>query len=277
MKVTTAFRAFIASLLLMLAISSSRAQQPVRSENPETDAVRAKPSQGLVDYALHAINPSDRSYGACLDDARELLIQETVDRVYFWSNLLAMGIAICLFLIVIHQQKLLERREWMAAESLSQYRNALARAEAQAAEATQKNHDLVHGLIAKSALHAPNGGELVDPAERGRHRKAPAAAPSIVPPTPAATVAAPSTTKKDLAVSPASRSLPALTEVAPQESTPGTQFGLFGPDGDFVAKVNALQQQLSTSQERERQLRRQLNESELRFQKEREKIRSLQG
>ena len=50
-----------------------------------------------------------------------------------------------------------------------------------------------------------------------------------------------------------------------------------GVDVDLVAKINMMQQQLSGSQEREKQLRRQLNEAELRLQKEQQKNRSLKG
>lgn len=62
----------------------------------------------------------------------------------------------------------------------------------------------------------------------------------------------------------------------PEKSKPVDQMGLFGPEVEFINKINVLQQQLSSSQEREKNLRRQLNDSELRFQKEQQKSRALQ-
>jgi hypothetical protein len=67
------------------------------------------------------------------------------------------------------------------------------------------------------------------------------------------------------------------TQPVTEEIRPGSQIALFSSDVDLVSRINTLQQQLNTSQERERQLRRQLNDSEVRVQKEREKNRSLQA
>jgi hypothetical protein len=49
------------------------------------------------------------------------------------------------------------------------------------------------------------------------------------------------------------------------------------PDVDLIALINVIQQQLTGSQEKEKQLRRQLNDAELRLQKEQQKNRSLKS
>ena len=55
------------------------------------------------------------------------------------------------------------------------------------------------------------------------------------------------------------------------------QMGLFASDVELINRINVLQQQLGSSQEREKHLRRQLNDSELRLQKEQQKSRTLQS
>lgn len=75
----------------------------------------------------------------------------------------------------------------------------------------------------------------------------------------------------------ASVAAPAAVESPENGTKPANQMGLFSPDVDLIAKINSLQQQLNTAQEREKQLRRQLNDSDLRLQKEQQRNRSLQG
>jgi cytoskeletal protein RodZ len=199
--------------------------------------------------------------------------------MFFWSNLVAVAVALSLLLVVVHQQRLLNRRELMAADCMTQLRNALLRAENQVEEATRRNHALMQALTTTSVPRPVNSTPIVAHVEQNKPRKAAVTSP---PSSPTATT----TTAPNTATSAASKRPPDPAPVSAPSPTPapaaqdlraGSQLGLFGSDGDLVAKINTLQQQLSTSQERERHLRRQLNDSEVRYQKEREKSRSLQG
>ena len=276
MNTKIVFRASIASVLLFTAmVSSMAAQQAITHTDAISRSAPAKQKQGLVEFALQGINPSDRNYGACLDEARKLAIQQTLGRVFFWSNLVAVAVAVCLLLVVVHQQRLLNRRELMAAECMTQLRNALSRAECQVEEATQRNHALMQALTAASVPRPVNSTPIVAHVEQNKPRKATVMSPTATTTTPPNTATSGASKKPP---EPAPASAPAPTPApAAQDLRAGSQLGLFGSDGDFVAKINTLQQQLSTSQERERHLRRQLNDSEVRYQKEREKSRSLQG
>jgi hypothetical protein len=276
MKSKATFAVFIIGIALLLAVASALAQRPAGDANPPTDTGAPKQRPGFLEFALRGINSTDRNYGACVDDARRLLLEETIRRAYFWSNLLAIAVAICLFLIVVHQHRAMARRDWMVADVITQYRNALARAEDQVGLATHRNHELMQALAAASGFKVE---ESADSGERTRQRKttatvalsgAPAAAPSLSPPS----VGGAKRAEESTAPAP---SQAATTDTTTKSLSPGNQMGLFGSEGDFVAKINTLQQQLNTSQERERQLRRQLNDSEIRHQKEREKSRSPQG
>lgn len=276
MKLNAASVVSVVAVALLLIFAPAFAQQSVMDAKQPTANGAPKQPQGFVEFALRGINPADRDYGACVDDARRLLLQETIRRAYFWSNLLAIAVAICLIVVVIHQHRLMARREGSAADVITQYRNALARAEHQVNLATQRNHELMQGLAA-----APNSeveGQIAA-GERAKQRKTAAVAPTIAPASPTSTpTASASAEKRTHENTTAPQPLAATTDVVSKNPVvPGNQMGLFGNEGDFVAKINALQQQLSTSQERERQLRRQLNDSEIRYQKGREKSRSTEG
>ena len=259
---------------------------------------------GLVDFALSGVNPNNRNYGQCFGEARRILIQETVDRAYFWSNLCSIGVAGFLFVIVLYQRQFNRRSEQIASETITQYHHALERAESQAQIATTRNHELMKALsiaacreIADQTL--PSTGDLmpqrrpvgrpprdnsVPGVKSAQPPKAAEASQDTVQP-PKASVPPQNTTPQPKVAAPSHNptSPPAVTPAATsmslkdQRSKPLNQMGLFGSEVELIAKINVLQQQLSSSQEREKHLRRQLNDSELRVQKEQQKARILQS
>ncbi len=273
-------------LLLVCRVPSIVAQQADQRPNVKVPRTTTKQNQGLIDFALQGANSTERDYGQCLDEGRRLLIQETVDRIYFWSNLLALGTAFALFILVIHQHQLLRRREQIAADALAQYHNARLRAEAQVEVATQRNHALMSALselsppdnAAETAATVATGGRSSPRKERVQQARSTG---SISPTASTAATVVPAREKPSLPAA-MSASDAIAASIAPPRTTrdgakPVDQMGLFGADVDLIAKVNSLQQQLNSSQEREKHLRRQLNDSEVRLQKEQQKTRNLQG
>ncbi len=142
MVARTLNRSLAVCALAVLVLPLACAQEPHKPDARKTQ--RQQP--GLVDFALTGVNSSDRNYGQCFDEARRLLIQETFDRAYFWSNLFSITVAGLLFLVVIHQRQSQRRSEQLASEAIAQYHNALERAEAQIREATSRNHALMKAL-----------------------------------------------------------------------------------------------------------------------------------
>jgi hypothetical protein len=236
-----------------------------QSYDPASQRPAGKPAESLVDFALKRINPSDKAYGQCIDEARKFVLEETVESGYFWSNMVALGLLGYLFLILVYQHKRQARREWVVAEALQQYEHALARANAQVDEATKRNQELVEALTGtrESALRSPLA--LLERGEqdgnKGSSKRSTAAQPAEV------------TTAKSGPVS-------AKTETAKiggNGAKPTSQIPLFKPEVDLVVNVNSLEQQLGRSQEQEKHLRRQLNQSEVRLQREQQKNRALKG
>ncbi len=236
-----------------------------------------KQSEGLVEYTLKRVNPSDKNYGQAVDQGRAILVAETIDNGYFWSNVVTLGLLLGFFFVIVFQHKLLKRRAVIAAEALCQYQNVLARAEAHAAEATRRNHELMDALRSAS-----------DTGPRRQEPSVPKEAPAVRAPAQAsaggerenprtnkggAPSSATSATQKTAQTNTAGAAeVPRAADGTPAQAAPMQSSGL-----DLVAQNNAIQQQLGLTQDLVRQLRRQLNESERQLQAEKQKNRTVKG
>ena len=266
MIVNHASRIVTVCLLLTAGAFSLAVQQAQRqSYNPASQAPGGKPPDSFVDFVLKGINPSDKDYGQCLEEGRKLVLEETVESSYFWSNIVALCLLSCLFVILVYQHKRHTRREWIVAEVLQQYEHALARANAQVDEATKRNRELMEALTGarETALHSPIA--LLERGEQesnkgGAKRGAAAQLAELT-----AARGGPMRVKTETA------------HAGGNGSKATSQIPLFKPEVDLIVKVNSLEQQLGRSQEQEKHLRRQLNQSELRLQTEQQKNRALKG
>lgn len=264
MDVSCTFRIRLAGLLLaMLPLVCFAQARP--AGDPVGQAPSSKPKDGFIDFALKSVNASDKDYGQCLDENRKILVDETVRNGYFWSNVIALGLLACLFIIIVYQHRVQTVREWTAAEVLMQYENGLSRANAQVDEAVVKNRGLMDSVTAlrESALRSH-----VPPAE-AQERRAVETVSSRASSIPASQVAL---TKNSDAKSALGRPTRAATATLSVD-----QIGLFKPDVDLIMKVNSLEQQLGRSQDEAKLLRCQLNESDRRLQEEQQRNRSLKG
>jgi hypothetical protein len=264
MDVSRPSRIVVAGLFLAMLSSLCFAQARRSGFDPAAEAQSPRQKDGFVDFALKRINPANKDYGQCLDESRKILLEQTMRNGYFWSNLVALGLLACLFIIILYQHRVQSGREWAAAETLAQYEHSLSRANAQVDEATNRNRGLMGALttLRESALRSQS------PPGEAEDRPALQTASSRVTSMPASQVAS----TKSSATSAPSRSARAATA-----TTPANQIGLFRPDVDLVMKVNSLEQQLGRSQDEAKLLRRQLNESDRRLQEEQQRNRSLKG
>lgn len=264
MDVSRPSRIVVAGLFLAMLPSLCFAQARRSGYDPAAQAQSPRQKDGFVDFALKRINPADKDYGQCLDEGRKL-IEETMRNGYFWSNLVALGLLACLFVIIVYQHRVQTCREWTAAEMLAQHEHALARANAHVEEATNRNRGLMEALTAlrESALRsqAPPG--------EAQDRPALQTVSSRTSSIPASQVATP---KNGNAATAPSRSARAATA-----TLSANQIGLFKPEVDLVMKVNSLEQQLGRTQDEAKLLRRQLNDSDRRLQEEQQRNRSLKG
>ena len=255
----------VATLFLAVLPTFCFAQARPSGYDSAAQAQSPRPKDGFVDFALKRINPTDKDYGQCLDEGRKLLIEETMRNGYFWSNVVALGLLACLFVIIVYQRTVQTHREWTTADMLAQHAHALSRANAHVEEASNRNRGLMEALTAlrESALRSQ-----LPPGE-AQDRPALQTVSSRTSTMPASQVAS---TKSSSATSVPIRSARAATAIPL-----ANQIGLFKPEVDLVMKVNSLEQQLGRSQDEAKLLRRQLNESDRRLQEEQQRNRTLKG
>ena len=231
MDVSSPSRIVVAGLFLAMPLLCF-AQARRSGFDPAAQAQSPRPKDGFVDFALKRINPADKDYGQCLDEGRKLLLEETMRNAYFWSNLVALGLLACLFVIIVYQHRVQTCREWTAAEMLAQYEHSLSRSNAQVEEATSRNRGLMEALTAlrESALRsqAPPG--------EAQDRPALQTVSSRTSSIPASQVATP---RNGNATSAGDRSASAAAGTR-SANQPANQIGLFKPEVDLVMKVNSL-------------------------------------
>jgi hypothetical protein len=224
-----------------------------------------KRQDSFVDFALKRINPSDADYGERLTEGRNLLLEDGVERGYFWSNVIALGLLSCLFILIVFQHRIQAHREWTTAEIIAQLEQSLARSNAQVEEARKRNRALMESLAVLQPSTPPSQPFPADRVDGAPFRPTRSHA--------ASSQWSSTTAPKGDGAKPAADH-PAAAAAAPN---PGGQIALFKPEVELVTRVNVLEQQLGRSHELEKHLRRQLNETGKKLQAEQERNRSLKG
>jgi hypothetical protein len=251
-------------LLQVTSLELLSAAQPSRSKYDPATGRPSHSQQSFLDFTLKRINPGETDYGQCIDENRKLLLSETIDDRYFWSNVVGSGVLVFFFVLIIFQDKRYRRAEWMTGEALAQYEHALALAKGEFAEASTRNQDLMKTL-SRLTETVPNQRALTSETP-GR-------------PTPVTPSRVSSANKKP-AGTPANGNSDRAgeTRTDPIKTSPGdSQIRLFNPDGDLVMKINSQEQQIGSLREQVNLLRRQLTESDRRLRVEQEKNRNLKG
>lgn len=262
----------IASAVLIIAIASpfALAQAGSSSNEPANHLILQRQQSGFLDFTLKRINPRDTDYGECFDEGRAALAEETVMKTYFWSNVVALGMLGCLFTIVVCQHRVHRRREWMSAEILAQLEQSLARSDARVRQITERNLALAGSISALKHASEQAPPSPRRPADSTLHanRTQPLNGQAAAP-TSSKTKATKSMPDRQSSTATVSSSSVAAMPAS------GSQISLFKPEVELVTKVNALEQQLSHSQEMEKQLRRQLTDAGRKLEAERVRNRSL--
>ena len=115
-----------AALLIATLLPVLAAQSGHFSHDHAPDQRSSRPQDGFLDFTLKRINPSDANYGQCFGEGRTMLLEETVRNGYFWSNVLALGLLGCLFIIIVYQHRIQAKREWTIADMVRQLEQSLA-------------------------------------------------------------------------------------------------------------------------------------------------------
>ena len=249
--------AVTAFLMAALSVLSSGQSRPA-SYDPAAGKT-AKPHEGFIDFTLKRMNPADHDYGQCLDVGRALLLDESVKKGYFWSNLVALSLLGCLFLIIVFQYRLQARRDWNVARIVGQYEQALARAHAQLEQVTKSNH----GLNGALAAIKESGLRPTSQSRDSSHRVS------------STVVEGRASKPQNTAVSPSQ--VGSRKPSAEDSSISVPQIAPIKADGDIIARLNSLEQQLAYAQEDNKRLRQRLAEGDRRIELEQQKNRQLKS
>lgn len=94
------------------------------SDQPRAAPIRwAQKPQGFFDYALGRINPQEKDYGAAIETRRGVVVEHTIDDLYFWSNVLTLFLLCGLAAVVLLQWRAADKREVIAASLIAQLWN----------------------------------------------------------------------------------------------------------------------------------------------------------
>lgn len=234
---------FVLAILTSLGFAQTRAS----NYDPAPQQRSTVHPKSFLEFTLARFNPQNEDYGQCLSEGRTVLLHETINDGYFWSNLVALALLCCFLAVIIYQRRVLARREWSTTEVLTQFEQSLGGCQAKLTIAFQKNRELAEILAATqelvtrtTPLPIPSPGQVFSP---------PA---TIRPSTPKATA---STAVTSGAAKPENWHQP----TAPKPAHPTNQMRLFSPDTDLIMKVNSLEQQLAHSQRDNHALRQRIN------------------
>jgi hypothetical protein len=233
-------RLFYLVVCLLLVLSSSIAWSQRSSYDPAAPQ-QSKPREGFADFALKQINPQNIDYGCRMDEARKIVVDQTIRSIYSWAVLLALTFLVLSFFMLLHQRREGNRREVIAAEVLAQYHNAWVDARTQAADAIRRYNELVHttNSAGEAALRSPSPD-----VENGQTK----AVGRDVKPQSVPVAAARSSVKAG--DNGASRN---------DETRQNRE-----PEVDLIAQISTLQQQLNASHEREKNLQKELSKAQRR-------------
>jgi len=79
--------------------------------------------QGFFDYALDKVNPEDKDYGTIIESRRNAAVENSIDDLYFWSNVVTLILLCALSAIVLLQWRASDKREVIAASLIVQLWN----------------------------------------------------------------------------------------------------------------------------------------------------------
>ncbi len=134
-------------------------------DRPSTRSVQSAPRrQGFFDYALGKINPHGIDYGASMQSARAAVVEDSIDDLFFWSNVVTLLLLSGLVAIVLFQWRAADKREVIAASLIAQLWNGRVSDRIEIERRTQQFNQLVeahNGDVERNLSQKPGGTQQV--------------------------------------------------------------------------------------------------------------------
>ena len=111
----------VISLLLWLVVPNLTSPTLTAQSIKTGQSLRQR--QGFFDYALGKINPSNTDIGATMTNVRDEFVGNTIDDLYFWSNVITLGLLVCAAGIVHFEWRSAAKKEIIAATIIAELWN----------------------------------------------------------------------------------------------------------------------------------------------------------
>ena len=154
MRRLLAIQTLTVSLLFSLAVPHIAGQ--TRSTSPQRAVQTQRQRQGFFDYALGKINPSNTDYGAAIAGDRFSVVDHTIDDLYFWSNVITLGLLVCATGILYFEWRAAAKKEIIVASIIAELWNGRVSDTIEIARRTEQFNQLVgqHNVEVERALMA---------------------------------------------------------------------------------------------------------------------------
>jgi hypothetical protein len=112
--------------IIILAVLSFTCLCGMAQEHTSGSATPPHPAQqskGFFDYALGKINPRGEDYGALAGDVRDAAVRNTLDDLYFWSNIFTLFVLTGVSATLYFQLRAARKKETIIATLITQIYN----------------------------------------------------------------------------------------------------------------------------------------------------------
>ena len=210
--------------------------------------------EGFLDFALGKINPNGTDYGTLVREYRDSVVRNTIDDLYFWSNVVTLMLLTGVVALVLFQSRSAEKREMIAASLIAQLWNGRVSDRVEIERRTEEFNQLVaahnaeteRSLASKSGSEAPSDlKRTVETLERRGTRTGTRAATAVA-------------------------SLAASESPDAQASDDATAYGV-------QQRNTLLERQVEALRNTEANLRRRLNDTMAQVEQERSRNQNLKG
>jgi hypothetical protein len=242
----------------ILALSAAMANGQDHADPPSAPHQTVRRSEGFLDYMLGKINPANKDYGLGAAGLRSEAVHDSIDDLYFWSNLVTLSLLASITVIRVLEHRSAEKKEVICVTLITQLWNGRVsdlieierRTNQYNALAERNNLEVERGLM--MSAKAPEADEtssskIKRTVEKLERRNAPPQSPP--PPKPL--------------VGPTSQSKDAASR--PPESIDPTQ------------KTLLLERQIEAMRNTEQNLKERLNQTTFQLEQERQRNATLKG
>jgi hypothetical protein len=110
--------------ILVMAIGSPALAQVGNASQPKPHQAQ-NTQKGFLDYALGKINPDQKDYGSQVELIRRVAVEETIDKAYFWSNVVSLFLLASVTTLYLLTLRSGDKKELIAATLIAELWNGL--------------------------------------------------------------------------------------------------------------------------------------------------------